>query len=171
MNKLDRLRVINAIAIKLQESYTTTQINVFLQGFGINNSGEVIVPSKRVYVEQKLSLVSDITLKSILKELKINGIESENKMSRHELLAIKEKIIQHCVRMDFSRIDLILDEYNAPKHYFGDFDSVDDYVKFKISEFSPDDLIEILEYLQKRKGLDINPDFWAENKLDRKSVV
>ena len=165
MNKLDRLRVINAIAIKLQESYTTTQINVFLQGFGINNSGEVIVPSKRVYVEQKLSLVSDITLKSILKELKINGIESENKMSRHELLAIKEKIIQHCVRMDFSRIDLILDEYNAPKHYFGDFDSVDDYVKFKISEFSPDDLIEILEYLQKRKGLDINPDFWAENKL------
>ena len=59
MNNLERLRLINQIAVTLQEGFSTSQINVFLAGFGISNSGEQIVPSKRVHVENKLSNESE----------------------------------------------------------------------------------------------------------------
>lgn len=165
MIKLERMRLITSIALQLQKEYSTSGINVFLAAFGIQNMGETIVPSKRVYVEQKLSFVADQVITEIATELKIIKLENNQEMSKHELLQVKEKIIDSLTFIDETIIDLILDEYNSPKHYSGDFDSKREYIKFKISEFSKNELLEILEYLNKRKNINQLPSFWDNDNL------
>ncbi len=165
MNNLERLRLVSQIALKLQENYTTSQINIFLTGFGIQNTGETIVPSKRVYVENKLSNISEKIILSIAKELEIEIKNKVDNNSKHELLDVKERIVEYLLILDVPTIDLILDEYKAPTHYYGDFDDKKSYCKFKISELETIELNDLLEYLQKRKNKVNNPGFWVENKI------
>ena len=164
MNKIERMRLISTIATTLQEKYNTSEINVFLAGFNIQNTGETIVPSKRVYVEQKLSFVSDQIINNIASELNLITNKSQE-ITKHEIIQLKERIIDYLTFIDEPIIDLILDEYNAPVHYSGDFDSKRNYIKFKISDFPANILLEINDYLQKRKNINKIPAFWGENKI------
>ncbi len=106
MNNIERLRLINQIAINLQQGFSTSQINLFLAGFGIPNAGEQIVPSKRVYVENKLSNESESLILRIAKEL---DVPLETKVDQiHEKISLKENIVLALESSDFSIIDLIL---------------------------------------------------------------
>lgn len=165
MTRIERMRLINSIALQLQRDYSTSGINVFLSAFNLQNTGETIVPSKRVYVEQKLSFVSDQIIIDIAKELKIIKSDNNQEISKHEILQIKEKIINSLTFVDIPIIDLILDEYNAPRHSYDDFDSKREYIKYKISEFSGNELLEILDYLIKRKNVQQLPSFWDNDNL------
>jgi hypothetical protein len=165
LTKIERMRLITSIASQLQSDYSTSGINIFLAAFDIQNTGETIVPSKRVYVEQKLSFVSDKVITDIAKELKLIKSVSDPEISKHEILQIKEKIINGLTFVDIPIIDLILDEYKAPIHSYDDFDSKREYIKFKISEFSASILLEILDYLTKRKHSQKLPSFWDNDNL------
>lgn len=159
MNNLERLRLINQIAITLQEGYSTSQINVFLAGFGIPNSGEQIVPSKRVHVENKLSSASESLIIKIAKELEIPLDIKVDQI--HESISLKESIVLALESSDFSIIDLILDEYNTQKHSHYDFETTKEYILFKIKKLSADELYSINDYLNKRKTTHDNPKLWG----------
>ena len=67
---------------------------------------------KKNYVEQKLSFISDKVINNIASEL--NPITSKStELFKHDIIQIKEKIIDYLTYVDESIIDLILDEYNA----------------------------------------------------------
>jgi hypothetical protein len=163
MNNIERLRLISQIAITLQQRFSTSQINVFLAGFGIPNTGEQIVPSKRVHVENKLSNVSESLIIKIAKELEIPLLIKVDPV--HEKISLKENIVTALESSDFSIIDLILDEYNTPKHSYYDFDTTKEYILFKINELSVDDLYSINNYLNERKTTNDNPALWGDCKL------
>jgi hypothetical protein len=59
MRRMDRFNLIDRIARHLQESMTTTDINVYLGGFGIDNDGTTMAQSKWVYSKELLSDVED----------------------------------------------------------------------------------------------------------------
>ena len=141
MNNLERLRLINKIAITLQERFSTSQINLFLAGFGVPNNSEQIVPSKRVYVENKLSNAPKSLIIKIAKELEIPLDIKVDQI--HETISLKENIVLDLESSDFSIIDLILDEYNTPRHNHYDFDTTKEYILFKINELPVDDLYSI----------------------------
>ncbi len=163
MNNIERLRLINQIAINLQQGFSTSQINLFLAGFGIPNAGEQIVPSKRVYVENKLSNESESLILRIAKEL---DVPLETKVDQiHEKISLKENIVLALESSDFSIIDLILDEYNTPSHNHYDFDTSKEYILFKINELPLDELYSITNYLNKRKETQDNPTLWGDCKL------
>ncbi|MCK5493974.1 MAG: TIR domain-containing protein [Candidatus Omnitrophica bacterium] len=163
MNNLERLRLINQIAITLQEGFSTSQINLFLVGFGIPSTGEQIVPSKRVHVENKLSSLSESLIVKIAKELEI---PLDIKVDQtHETISLKENIVIALESSDFSIIDLILDEYNTPRHNHYDFHNTKEYILFKINELSVDELYSINNYLNKRKITHDNPTLWGDCKL------
>lgn len=163
MNNIERLRLINRIAITLQQGYSTSQINVFLAGFGITNTGEQIVPSKRVHVENKLSNLKESLILKIAKEL---DIPIDIKVDQlHEKISLKENIVTHLETSDFPIIDLILDEYNTPKHSYYDFDTTKEYILFKINGLPIDDLYSITQYLNERKTTNNNPALWGDCKL------
>lgn len=163
MKPSERLRHINTIASKLQQEYSTSQINVLLAGFGIENSGEQIVPSKRIHVENKLSTVSDNLIVKIGNEL---GIVPESTVDlKHEKLDLKEKIIRELVNDDPSVIDMILDEYPSLKHSHHDFETLEEYISFKIREMEVSDLYAIKEYLGKRNLTDGSYSFWGNCEL------
>ncbi|WP_197206582.1 abortive infection family protein [Cytobacillus firmus] len=69
LNKADRFRLINQIAVELQQTMSTTDINVFLGGFNVAHELVSIVPSKRTYVINLLSNVSDDLVINIANEL------------------------------------------------------------------------------------------------------
>ena len=69
MKQIDRYRLVNEIASKLQENMVTSQINVFLGGFGVEHDMVNIVPSKRVYVEGLLADESAGVVLRIAREL------------------------------------------------------------------------------------------------------
>jgi hypothetical protein len=163
MNNIEKLRLINQIAIKLQEGFSTSQINVFLARFGISNTGEQIVPSKRVHFENKLSSVSESLIIKIAKELEIPLDIKVDPIP--ETISLKENIVLALESSDFSIIDLILDEYNTPKHNHYDFDTSKEYILFKINELSVDELYSINNYLNKRKTTHENPKLWGDCKL------
>lgn len=163
MKPLERLRYINTIALKLQQEYSTSQINILLAGYGIENSGEQIVPSKRIHVENKLSTVADNLIIKIGNEL---GIVQERTVDlKHEKLDLKEKIIRALINDDTSVIDMILDEYPSLKHSHHDFETLEEYISFKIREMEVSDLYAINEYLNKRKLTVGNYSLWGNCKL------
>ena len=71
MKKIERYNLVTNIALHLQSEMNTSEINIFLSGFGIEHEMVNIVPSKRVYVEQLLSNVSDNIILQIARELEI----------------------------------------------------------------------------------------------------
>jgi len=165
MTTIERLRIITEIATQLQASYSTSQINIFLGGFGIGNSGETIVPSKRVYVENKLSKVSEDIIIKIAKEMGIIADDAPN-FSKIELLEVKEDILTALTLIDFPVIDLILDEYHVLSNtHYSNWENKKDYIKYRISKIQDSDLVELWTYLQKRKNRNIAPDFWGDNKI------
>lgn len=68
----DRLNLIEMISSELQATMTTTDINVYLGGFGVENDGTTVASSKRVYSKGLLSSVDDRTVINIALDL---GIE------------------------------------------------------------------------------------------------
>ncbi len=160
MDNLGRLRLIGQVASELQERFTTNQINVFLAGFGIPNSGEQIVPSKRVHVEIKLSSISKSTILKIAKELEVQ-IEAEVDI-KHEIIGLKESITSSLRSKDFYDIDLVLDEYDTPRHNHYDFESEKEYILFRIKELPVTDLYSINEYLNQRNSTSDPSDVWGE---------
>jgi len=160
MDNLGRLRLISQVASELQDRFTTNQINVFLAGFGIPNSGEQIVPSKRVHVENKLSSKSKSTILKIAKELDIpTEIEIDTK---HEIIALKRSITKSLESKDFYDIDLILDEYDTPRHNHYDFESAKEYILFRIKESPATDLYSINEFLNQRASVGDHTDVWGD---------
>lgn len=160
MNNIERLRLINQIALTLQGRFSTTQINVFLAGFGITNTGEQIVPSKRVHVENKLSNISESHIAKMAKELEIPLNDQVDQI--HEIISLKESIVLSLEPSDYSMIDLVLDEYNTPQHNHYDFETTKEYILFKINELSVNELYSINDYLNKRKTIQDNPKLWGD---------
>ena len=68
MNAYARMSLISEIAVKLQQEMNTSDINMLLAGYGIKNSGERIVPSKRTFVQNKLAEISDGIILRIAKD-------------------------------------------------------------------------------------------------------
>ena len=69
MKQIERLQLINSIALKLQEEMNTSSINSFLSGFKIQCENVNIVPSKRVYVVGLLASQPDTLIKEIGSQL------------------------------------------------------------------------------------------------------
>lgn len=82
MKPLERVRVIKAIAIKLQEEMTTSQINSLFVGLGIHDELEQTVGSKRVYVEKLLAGTSDRKIESLAVDLGILEARSSSENPR-----------------------------------------------------------------------------------------
>lgn len=72
MKRIERYRIVNMIAVKLQAGMNTSNINVFLGGFGIEHDCVDIVPSKRVYVEGLLAKTPDAIICQIARELDVD---------------------------------------------------------------------------------------------------
>jgi len=68
MNAYARMSLISEIAVKLQQEMSTSDINMLLAGYGIKNTGEKIVPSKRTFVQGKLAEISDGIILQIAKD-------------------------------------------------------------------------------------------------------
>jgi hypothetical protein len=92
LTKTERFKLINEIAVKLQQEMNTTDINLFLSGFNIGHNNETIVPSKRTYVINMLSKETDKVVFHIANELKINShdnieaiIQLENLLQKNYL--------------------------------------------------------------------------------------
>jgi hypothetical protein len=71
VKQIDRLRLVSEIAMYLQQEMKTSQINVFLGGFGVECQSVNIVPSKRLYVEELLAPVPEAVVLRIARELEI----------------------------------------------------------------------------------------------------
>ena len=69
MRKIDRFNLIDRIARHLQATMTTTDINVYLGGFGIDNDGTTMAQSKWVYAKELLTNVDDRTVIQIAVDL------------------------------------------------------------------------------------------------------
>ena len=72
MKQIERYRLVNAIACKLQQEMVTTQINVFLGGFGVEHEMVDIVSSKRTYVEGLLAREPEGVVLRIAGELELD---------------------------------------------------------------------------------------------------
>ena len=72
MKQIERYQLVNAIALKLQQEMVTTQINVFLGGFGVEHEMVDIVPSKRTYVSALLASQSEGVVLRIARELELD---------------------------------------------------------------------------------------------------
>ncbi len=65
LSRIDRFTLIDKIARQLQSTMTTTDINVYLGGYGIENDGTTMAQSKWVYAKELLSKVEDKTILQI----------------------------------------------------------------------------------------------------------
>ena len=72
MKQIDRCKLVNAIACKLQQEMVTSQINVFLGGFGVDHEMVDIVPSKWTYVERLLAKEPEGLVLRIARELELD---------------------------------------------------------------------------------------------------
>lgn len=80
MKAIDRVKLINQIALKLQEQMTYTEINSYLPAFGINcKDYQPSTNSKRVYVQELLSNQKEEIILQIADELEIEYITNKNK--------------------------------------------------------------------------------------------
>lgn len=77
MSALKRLEVIDKIASYMQESFSTTDINVYLGGFNIQ-AAEVQTSNKKTYVKQFLATQSNDLIENIADDLNIEYIGSIN---------------------------------------------------------------------------------------------
>lgn len=68
-----RIEVVDKISRKLQNSYSFSQIDVFLRAYGIISPDDAPINSKRLYVSASIGLESDETLYNIAEELEIEG--------------------------------------------------------------------------------------------------
>lgn len=84
MRQIERYNLITAIALQLQRDMSTSEINVFLGGFGVEHDAVSIVPSKRLYVMKLLEGVNDRLLAKIASDL---GVEVPNRAAQgaHDL--------------------------------------------------------------------------------------
>ncbi len=72
MRAIDRIKLINQIALKLQEQMTYTEIDSYLPAFGINcKDYQPSTNSKRVYVQELLSNQKKEIILQIADELEI----------------------------------------------------------------------------------------------------
>lgn len=85
MRKSDRYNLVTKIALQLQQTMTTSEINVFLGGFGIEHDCVSIVDSKRTYVMKLLAEVSPRTIAKLASELHIEA-PSNASQAAHELV-------------------------------------------------------------------------------------
>ena len=69
IKKIDRFNLIDDIGRHLQSKMTTTDINVYLGGFGVKNDGTTMAQSKWVYTKDLLSNVDDQTIFQIAIDL------------------------------------------------------------------------------------------------------
>lgn len=97
ISKLERFNVISEIACSLQEKMTTTNINAFLGGYGLDFEKKKIAESKRVYVENILADAKDDIIIDIADELDI------------ELNQIDDVIVEKINKLNF---DYITDQIN-----------------------------------------------------------
>jgi len=81
MNHMQRLDCVRLIASELQSIMKTSEINVFLSGFGITCGKTEIVPSKRVYVEGLLADSTPDTIRQIVEQLDIQPPVLASKMN------------------------------------------------------------------------------------------
>ena len=94
----ERHDLINKIACELQSSMVTTDINIFLSGFGVPTEDVGIVQSKRIYVQNLLKSVNSSIIVNIATELNIisanSGITSVESMREliksHDLNSVLE---------------------------------------------------------------------------------
>lgn len=102
MRKIDRYNVVTKIALHLQQTMTTSKINVFLGGFGVEHDCVSIVDSKRSYV---LRLLSDVNARLVSRIATELGIEAPNAASQtaHELVDYLEKGGLAAAHDDFGR--------------------------------------------------------------------
>ncbi|WLD91726.1 abortive infection family protein [Alkalihalobacillus sp. AL-G] len=101
LKKNDRFKLINEVALKLQQEMNTTEINLFLSGFTIEHNNETIVPSKRTHVINLLSKVSDSVVLQVASGLNINlhnNIEVINQLDN----LLQENFLKNIID-DFNR--------------------------------------------------------------------
>lgn len=69
INPMERIKLIDSIGLRLQESMTTGDINMFLGGYGIDFVVEAMAQSKRIYVKEILSKEPEVTILKIARDL------------------------------------------------------------------------------------------------------
>lgn len=80
MKAIDRVKLINQIALKLQEQMTYNEIDSYLPAFGINcKDFQPSTNSKRVYVQELLSSQKEESILQIADELEIDYNLNKNK--------------------------------------------------------------------------------------------
>jgi Abortive infection C-terminus len=98
---LERFELINKIACKLQELMVTTEINLFLSGFGVTTEDVNIVQSKKIYVQDLLKNVDPLLITSIASELNIIS---------HNLGIISIESMQQLIKS--KNLDSVLEDFN-----------------------------------------------------------
>ncbi|MEN7547356.1 toll/interleukin-1 receptor domain-containing protein [Rapidithrix thailandica] len=91
MNPLDRINLIKEIAVKLQEQFTTTEINLFLAGYGIKGLTETMVNSKRVYSQQILQEESNETISKVARDLSLDAPKAVQPERKQDIVGTNEK--------------------------------------------------------------------------------
>jgi predicted nucleotide-binding protein len=70
---LDRLQLLEDISVRLQERYSTSDLNALFQSLGLVNGLQTNVHSKRLYSKQVLSAAEDAVLLDLATQLDINA--------------------------------------------------------------------------------------------------
>lgn len=94
-NPKERIHLIDAIALRLRDSMSTRDINMFLEGYGIDFMIEEVAQSKRIYVKEILSKESEIIILEIAKDLDLyedDSLVEISKMASIDSDFIKEQV-------------------------------------------------------------------------------
>lgn len=167
MKPLERTNLIQAIALKLQAEYKTVQINSYLRQYKLPVENVTMVPSKRLYVEELLESVSEVTLISIAKEL---GISTATPAANHsELAHIMEMLsVEYAQKAFHDALDTI---DSSPDEAIGKaatlLESICKVILDKLRiEYPSDQSIQPL-YASVAKAMDLSPDAQADPEIKR----
>ena len=95
INPMERIDLINKISVCLQESMTTSDINAFMGGYGIDFEVEEVAQSKRIYVKEILGRESAEMILKIARDLDLYKDDSTVTIGQIELIDnkyIKEQV-------------------------------------------------------------------------------
>jgi hypothetical protein len=107
MKPIERFNLIRDIALKLQATMSTVQINSYLKTHNIATEDTSYVQSKRIYVEQLLDSVSDVKIILLGKDLSLNVPDNSSLLTQHLRDILDDTAMEAC-RTDFDRAVLSL---------------------------------------------------------------
>ncbi len=102
MKVIDRVNLVKAIAVELQKTMSTTQINTYLGGHNVPTEDTTHADSKRLYVEKLLKPIPENVVIQIGKELKLKVPEQASPNASYLSNLMDAHALVYC-QTDFQR--------------------------------------------------------------------